>query len=1527
MVSQNALDNPDSYAIAWIAALPIERAAAEAMLDEEHAAPKDFTRHQTDANVYTWGRVGEHNIVIASLAAEDYGTTSATTTASNLLASLPSIRVGLLVGIGGGIARPNEGVDIRLGDIVISQPSGTTGGVCQYDLIKAKSGDKRERKGFLGRPPTVLLKALASIQANHERKDSKVPCFLQEMLEKNPKMKKRSRQSPGYIHQGFENDRLFKASCDHVPGTDCRGCDTADEVQRDPRDTIDPEIHYGTIASGNTLVKDAATRDRIFADLGEDCICFEMEASGLMNHFPCLVIRGICDYADSHKNDRWQRYASATSAAYAKEFLAYVPATEVQETKRVLEVLQLVQQQIDSMQQTTIATKATTDSIRSNLHTDEIKRWLCPPDPSSNANHARALRYEGTGAWLLESPVFQSWHSGSRQQLWLHGLAGCGKSVLSTTVIDHLAEENNSLILSFFFDFNDVAKQTLDGMLRSLAFQLYHGGVGSAHHLDALFQAHRNGSDQPATKALWGIVFRMLEEKRKLSIILDALDESKTRDDVLEWIKGIVSGPDLDHVQLLLTSRPELEFVRDIPLLIGRESCLPLDTQAVNSDIRSWVSAQLIQRRDFTEKALSQHILEEIQRQVGDGADGMFRWAFCQLDSLARCRHEADLEKALTSLPRNLNETYSRMMDSIPAELKNDSIRLLQFLVHSKRPLKVAEAKEVIATKIENKSEGFNTKRRLFCDNDILAYCPSLVTVVQATDKELHLAHFSVKEYLLGEYQFNITTASICIMKACLTYLTDIDGNEKSIKEKFPMARYAAEIWTNHAAFALASEDIGQMIVRFLTTEETFQRWTRLYQPDMSWKTEPGPARGSKLYYACLEGLFKPARDLVSKGADVNTQGGFFGNALQAASSNGHQEIVNLLLEKGADVNAQGGEYGNALQAASLDGHQEIVNLLLEKGADVNAQGGEYGNALQAASLDGHQEIVNLLLDKGADVNTQGGLYGNALQAASSNGHQGIVNLLLEKGAKVNVQGGKYGNALQAASSSGHREIVKLLLEKGGEYGNALQAASSNGYQEIVNLLLEKGADVNAQSGEYGSALQAASLNGYQEIVNLLLEKGADVNAQGGFFGNALQAASSSGHREIVKLLLEKGGEYGNALQAASSNGYQEIVNLLLEKGADVNTQGGFFGNALQAASSNGYQEIVNLLLEKGADVNAQGSRYGNALQAASSNGHQEIVNLLLEKGADVNTQGGFFGNALQAASSHSYQEIVNLLLEKGANVNTQGGFFGNALQAASSNGHQEIVNLLLEKGGEYGNALQAASSNGYQEIVNLLLEKGADVNAQSGEYGSAIQAASLNGYQEIVNLLLEKGADVNTQGGFFGNALQAASSNGYQEIVNLLLAKGADVNAQGGKYGSALQAVSSNGHQEIVNLLLEKGADVNAQSGEYGSALQAASLNGQQEIVNLLLEKGADVNAQSGEYGSALQAASLNGYQEIVNLLLEKGADVNAQGGFFGNALQAASSNGHQEIVNLLLEKGADVNAQGGEYGDDDDDDYYLLI
>lgn len=263
-----------------------------------------------------------------------------------MLSTFPSIRFGLLVGIGGGIARPEDEKDIRLGDIVVSDPAGSTGGVINYDLMKAKDGGK-ELKGFLNSPPALLLHAVANLRSRHEQEPSAAPQILAKMREKNPFMFTKRNNNPGYGYQGAENDRLFKSSYKHIGGRDCKKCSHEEEIDRDERVIPgEPEIHYGVIASGNTLVKDADERQELLnriSTFSDDCMCLEMEAAGLMNDFPCLVIRGICDYADSHKNDRWQRYAAATAAAFAIELLGVVLPQQVQEMQKATEVMQSLQ--------------------------------------------------------------------------------------------------------------------------------------------------------------------------------------------------------------------------------------------------------------------------------------------------------------------------------------------------------------------------------------------------------------------------------------------------------------------------------------------------------------------------------------------------------------------------------------------------------------------------------------------------------------------------------------------------------------------------------------------------------------------------------------------------------------------------------------------------------------------------------------------------------------------------------------------------------------------------------------------------------------------------------------------------------------------------------------------------------------------------------------------------------------------------------------------------------------------------------
>jgi hypothetical protein len=253
---------------------------------------------------------------------------------------------------------------------------------------------------------------------------------------------------------------------------------------------------------------------------------------------------------------------------------------------------------------------------------EKIHRWLSPSDPSINANHARRLRHKGSGVWLLESTAFQEWQSGSRRHLWLYGLSGCGKTVLNATILEHI-QANEHVVLSFFFDFSDAAKQTADDMLRSLAYQLYQCSAESEAQLHTLFRLFQDGRNQPTTKALRDIVYRMLQNHKIVFVVLDALDESTKRQELLGCLEEILSMPELAHLRLLCTGRPEVEFQDYIPALIGRDNCIRLNKDVVNADIDSYVIDRLKTNRKFKRWEGDYEVHEKIRSTIGRKSDGM----------------------------------------------------------------------------------------------------------------------------------------------------------------------------------------------------------------------------------------------------------------------------------------------------------------------------------------------------------------------------------------------------------------------------------------------------------------------------------------------------------------------------------------------------------------------------------------------------------------------------------------------------------------------------------------------------------------------------------------------------------------------------------------------------------------------------------------------------------------------------------------------------------------------------------------
>jgi nucleoside phosphorylase len=313
----------DDYTVGWVCALPVELVAAQEMLDEEH---HDLERDpaDNDENLYALGSIGGHNVAIVCLPAGRIGNNPAAAVSTQLRATFKAIRFGLIVGIGGGV--PSAEADIRLGDVVVSQLHKVHGGVVQYDVRKATpSGFERI---WLNSPPHVLLSAIAKVRANELRGRSTILEHAS-VLERTANFQ-RAKAGP---------DILFDAAYDHDGGQTCDQCSVDRHVARQPRESEEVVVHYGTIASGNQVMQTAAERDKVSAELG-GVLCFEMEAAGLMNSFPCLVIRGICDYADSHKNKRWQQYATGMASACAKDLLSVIPAAEIAKTRTVEEAIQ-----------------------------------------------------------------------------------------------------------------------------------------------------------------------------------------------------------------------------------------------------------------------------------------------------------------------------------------------------------------------------------------------------------------------------------------------------------------------------------------------------------------------------------------------------------------------------------------------------------------------------------------------------------------------------------------------------------------------------------------------------------------------------------------------------------------------------------------------------------------------------------------------------------------------------------------------------------------------------------------------------------------------------------------------------------------------------------------------------------------------------------------------------------------------------------------------------------------------------------
>jgi hypothetical protein len=317
--------------------------------------------------------------------------------------------------------------------------------VIQYDFGKTVQEGRFVQTGFLSKPPDVLLKAVSSLQAQHMYRPSRMRDYLSESAERYPLR----RQACNYV--GEAADRLFDHKYDHPNGESmCDKCSPNQVLARQHRNEPSaPVVHYGLIASGNQVMRDGTVREQLRKHF--NVLCFEMEAAGLMDTFPCLVIRGICDYADSHKNKIWQDYAAAVAAAYAKELLNILPSQE------------------SSLNTTTgdLVAKGVSDSVHTRFQpsasSSSFQGLGLNLGPAPEIDHAL---FVGRSAELEEMRklLLAEHDMPSRHVLILGGIGGVGKTQLSLA----FAKKNSTRFTSVFW-LNATTDTSLKGSFTQLA--------------------------------------------------------------------------------------------------------------------------------------------------------------------------------------------------------------------------------------------------------------------------------------------------------------------------------------------------------------------------------------------------------------------------------------------------------------------------------------------------------------------------------------------------------------------------------------------------------------------------------------------------------------------------------------------------------------------------------------------------------------------------------------------------------------------------------------------------------------------------------------------------------------------------------------------------------------------------------------------------------------------------------------------------------------------------------------------------
>ncbi|KAK9443465.1 NACHT and Ankyrin domain protein [Metarhizium brunneum] len=1206
------------FRVAIICALLCEYNAVSHLFDSFYDLKEDrYGRAAGDQNTYLTGRIGPVDAVLVRLS--EMGKAIAASATVSLRSSFPSLELAILTGICGGVPHA-EANGIVLGDVILAKT------VVQYDLGREYHDGFREINtvdGGLGRPCKPVRSFLSTIQSDVLITDIEERAIAHLRTLQNKPVPKSSPAT--YQYPGIEQDKLFESTHLHKHQSGCERCknpdkschrarhQTCDELECGPHGQLverprlknhhetyglvplNPSVFFGCIGSGDRVIKSGQLRDIIAKK--HNLVAFEMEGAGVWDEIPCIIVKSVCDYADSHKNKQWQNYAAATAAAVTKALLERYPRTDG--TRYNAQPLTDDNTVDEDYQKRVNACRAALSLREPVIDLETLKS-------------KKGQRTKGTCKWIKDNEKYQSWLGGDSQFLWISGGPGKGKTMLSIFLTEelerHTREAKDAELLFYFCDHQDENRNSAVAVLRSLVCQLL---TKRPHLMKSILKYFESDQKTQMTvssaQALWVVFQTLLQAGLGMVLcVIDGFDECDGES------TSLLVGKFCDFFSLEKSNKM-LKLAIVSRKLKGLEAFCQVnldrdDEGHVSDDITNFISAkveELDKVEDFG------RIREHVETTLRNGANGTFLWVSLVIMELLKKTTCTEILDSLKEFPPGLDAIYSRMLQKMKKSPGFVALKILRWVVMALRPLTLSELAEAVQVKPLGSLSAENVM------SDYITSCEPMLKVIKVGEEKVvvDLAHQSAREYLLRpmsgndkppEFHINMDEAHSELLGVCLDSIERsdlrhgiLDTSNASVLQKSPLLDYATLFWPDHAMLSSIYADAHFKLSRPLFKKQSALRenWLEAYFTKLvGWN--PLPPVPSLLHVVCFLGMELLARKILSKNKFIAfaraNRPDKYGNGPLIWAIHGEQEtLVRLLLGKGAYIQATG-KYKNsmALSVASQRGFKEIVELLLEKSADINARESDGSTALMTATMNRHDTVMELLLAKNADINAKNIHGRTALCMAAGLGDEVVVKMLLEHKADVNA---------------------KDLCGK-----TALLIAAELGEEAIVKILLEHKANVNAQDKHGNTALLVATFAANYTLMQLLLAHDADTNIKNEEDDTALLIAAESGDVANMTLLLGHNAcvhandeHYGTALIRAARAGHDTSVKLLLENGAYINAKDGFCRTALMQAALRGHDTAVKLLLAEGADVNVKTPRGYSALELAAQRGHESTVKLL----------------------------------------------------------------------------------------------------------------------------------------------------------------------------------------------------------------------------------------------------------------------------------------------------------------------------